>query len=239
MLLCGIVDHLETKLGQGRLLAYFCQATDGRINDATAVLRGLIFILLNQDPSLVLHMKKKYSVAGKALFHDVNAWRALCEVFTDILQDPKLQGVRLVVDALDECVTGLEQLLDLITRTSQSTSVQWLVSSRNWPQIEEQLCNVVQRFSLEVNAESFAAAVDSYIVSKISQLSQRKGYGKNVAHEVRQYLLSNADGTFLWVALVCQELGKTPRWNALQKAQSFPSGLDALYERMMEKKSVL
>ena len=234
MLLCGIIDHVQTKPAEGRRLAYFfCQATDGRINNATAVLRGLIFMLLDQDPSLVSYMKREYDIAGKALFEDTNGWQALSEVFTNMLHDPRLQGVYLVVDALDECVAGLGQLLDLIAHTPQSTSAKWLVSSRNWPQIEEQLCSVAQRLSLELNAESVSAAVDNYIVFKVSQLRKQKGYRENIADEVRQYLLLNADGTFLWVALVCQELEKAKRWNALQKVKSFPAGLDALYDRMM------
>ncbi|CAJ2507909.1 Uu.00g090950.m01.CDS01 [Anthostomella pinea] len=69
MLLCGIVDHLETRLAQGsRLMYFFCQATIERINIATAVLCGLIFMLLDQDAFLALHIKKKYDVAGKGLF---------------------------------------------------------------------------------------------------------------------------------------------------------------------------
>ncbi|CAJ2510576.1 Uu.00g062010.m01.CDS01 [Anthostomella pinea] len=137
MLLCGIVDHLKTRLAQGSRLAYFfCQATIERINTATAVLRGLIFMLLDQDAFLVSHMKKKYDVAGEGLFQGDNAWYALSEIFTDILRDPKLQGVCLVVDALDECIGGLPQLLELIVETSQATCAKWLVSSRNWPQID-------------------------------------------------------------------------------------------------------
>jgi hypothetical protein len=35
------------------LLSYFfCQATDSRISNATAVLLGLVFLLVNQQPSL-------------------------------------------------------------------------------------------------------------------------------------------------------------------------------------------
>ena len=235
MLLCGIIDELEKSPVEGRRFAYFfCQATEERINTATAVLRGLIFMLLEKDATLVSHMEKKYSTAGKALFEDTNAWQALCEIFTNILQDPKLRQVCIVVDALDECVDGLPQLLNLIVQTSRSTCVKWLVSSRNWPLIEEQLCNVAQRLSLEVNAESVTAAVDIYIAHKVSELVQRKGYRENTAEEVRRYLSSKADGTFLWVALVCQELEKSRRGNALQKAKSFPSGLDALYERMIQ-----
>jgi hypothetical protein len=38
----------------------------------------------------------------------------------------------------------------------------------------------------------------------------------------------------LWVALVCQNLEKIPQWNTLAKLNTFPPGLDSLYERMME-----
>ncbi|KAK1974472.1 hypothetical protein LZ30DRAFT_406165 [Colletotrichum cereale] len=235
MLLCGIIDELEATRAQGKLLSYFfCQATDERLNTATAVLRGLIFMLLDQEPSLVWHIKKKYDVAGKALFQDANAWHAMSEIFRNILHDSNLQGVCLLVDALDECLTGLGQLLDLIAETSQSTTAKWLVSSRNWPQIEERLRAVAQRLSLELNAKSVSTAVESYIALKISQLSRRKGYKGDTAREVRQYLLLNANGTFLWVALVCQELEKTQRRKALEKVKSFPSGLDAFYGRMMQ-----
>ncbi|GKT61158.1 vegetative incompatibility protein HET-E-1 [Colletotrichum tofieldiae] len=235
MLFCGIIDELEATRPPGRVLSYFfCQATDERLNTATAVLRGLIFMLLDQDPALVSHMKKKYDVAGKALFEDANAWQAMSEILTNMLHDSKLQGVCLLVDALDECSTGLDQLLDLITETSQSTGAKWLVSSRNWSRIDERLRTVAQRLSLEVNAKSVSKAVTSYITFKMSQLIQRKGYRDEIASELSQYLLSNADGTFLWVALVCQELEKTQHWKALQKIRSFPPGLDAFYERMMQ-----
>jgi hypothetical protein len=36
------------------------------------------------------------------------------------------------------------------------------------------------------------------------------------------------------VALVCQNLEKIPQWNTLAKLNTFPPGLDSLYERMIE-----
>ena len=45
----------------------------------------------------------------------------------------------------------------------------------------------------------------------------------------------NANGTFLWVALVCQELKKVPRWKVLTKLNEFPPTLSSLYRRMMDK----
>ncbi|KAF5500023.1 Vegetative incompatibility protein HET-E-1 [Colletotrichum aenigma] len=234
MLLCGIIDELEKPHAQGKLLSYFfCQATDKRLNTATAVLRGLTFMLLDQHPSLVSHMKK-YKKVGKAFFEDVNAWYAMSEIFTNMLHDPKLQGVYLLIDALDECTTGLDQLLCLIAETSESTDVKWLVSSRNWQQVEEQLRPVAQRLSLEVNAKSISAAVDIYIQHKVNKLAEEKGHSSKTRNTVLRYLSSHAGGTFLWAALVCQELKKVPELEVRKRVKTFPPGLDTLYQRMMQ-----
>ena len=91
MLLCGSVDELKKSIAKTDVLSYFfCQATDLRINNATAMLRGLVYLLVDQQPSLISHIRKKHDHAGKTLFEDANAWVALSEIFTNILQDPSL-----------------------------------------------------------------------------------------------------------------------------------------------------
>lgn len=48
MLLCGIINEMNKSTSKTALLSYFfCQVTDSRINNATAVLRGLIYLLVN------------------------------------------------------------------------------------------------------------------------------------------------------------------------------------------------
>ena len=117
-------------------------------------------------------MRKKYDDAGKALFEDTNAWVALSEVFTSILQDPRLKSIYLIIDALDECTVNLNQLLDLISRTaSTSPRVKWIVSSRNEPNIEARLrVDNTQRLSLELNEEYVSRAVQMFIDFKVSKL---------------------------------------------------------------------
>ncbi|KAF2188788.1 HET-D, partial [Zopfia rhizophila CBS 207.26] len=238
MLLCGIINELNKSMAKTNLLSYFfCQATDSRINNATAVLRGLIYLLVNQQPSLVSHIQKKYDHAGKALFEDANAWVALCEIFTNIVQDPRLNSTYMVVDALDECVTGLPELLDFVVQTSSMTSrVKWAVSSRNWPHIEERLEKVGHkvRLSLELNAESISTAVRVFIQHKVGQLAQRKEYDAKMRAAVFDHLSLNANDTFLWVALVCQNLEEISRWKVLAKLKAFPPGLDSLYKRVIQ-----
>ncbi|PZD22549.1 HET multi-domain protein, partial [Pyrenophora tritici-repentis] len=170
MLLCGIIDELQNSLPQTALLSYFfCQATDLRINNATAVLRGLLYMLVRQQPLLASHVRRKHDHAGKSLFEDANAWVALTEIFADVLQDASLGTTYLIIDALDECVTDLPRLLTFIAKQSSASSrVKWIVSSRNWPAIKEELEHAEHkmRLSLELNAESVAAAVEVFIQQK-------------------------------------------------------------------------
>jgi hypothetical protein len=79
-----------------------------------------------------------------------------------------------------------------------------------------------------------AAAVNVFIQQKVNQLAQEKQYKAEVQHAVLQHLRLNADNTFLWVALVCQDLKTTPKWNVLKKLALFPPKLDSLYKRMMD-----
>ena len=237
MLLCGIINELEKSLSKIGILSYFfCQATDSRINHATAVLRGLLYLLLNQHPSLVSHVQKKHDHAGKALFEDANAWTALCEIFTNILRDPNLNNTYLIIDGLDECETDLPKLLDFIVQQSpMSSRVKWIVSSRNWPDIEERLemAGRKVRLCLELNPESVSTAVGSFIQHKVSQLAERKKYDDKTRDAVLEYLSLHANGTFLWIALVCQNLEKISRRKAIAKLSTFPPGLDSLYERII------
>ncbi|KAF2022931.1 NACHT-domain-containing protein [Setomelanomma holmii] len=232
MLLCGLINELQSSMPRTALLLYFfCQATDARINSGTAVLQGLLYMLITQQPLLASHVRKKHNYASKALFEDANAWVVLADIFGDVLQDPRLRPTYLIIDALDECVTNdLPKLLEFVAKQSSASScVKWIVSSRNLPGIEEQLEQAGHKvkLSLELNAES------------VSQLAQQKKYDKQTQDAVFAGLTSRADGTFLWVALVCQDLGYTKKRNALKKLDSFPPGLDPLYERMMQQISVL
>jgi hypothetical protein len=242
MLLCGIIDKLKetakaAPASSSYFLSYFfCQATDLRINNATSVLRGLIYLLADQQPALLQHVRKKYDTTGKELFVDTNAWFALSEIFRNILQDPRLERAYVIIDALDECVTGLQQLLQFIDKTSPACPcVKWIISSRNWLSIEEQLDLSDQKFQLhlELNQDSISAAVGTYIEHKVGELAKRKKYDAKLKKSVREHLSLNADATFLWVALVLKELETIDRRTALERLKMFPPGLSPFYKQMI------
>ncbi|KAI0162917.1 hypothetical protein BJ166DRAFT_481863 [Pestalotiopsis sp. NC0098] len=235
MLLCGILDRIKSNSSDS-LSYFFCQATSNKLDNAVSVLRGLIWDLVRQNPSLSKHVRQKYDIAGKDLFIGANAWHDIRDIASAILADSSLNNATIVVDALDECNTDRERLLDFIVN---SPSVKWIVSSRNWLDIEAKLGSAkhMNRLHLEINEEAVATAVAYYIQSKVNQLGEAKKYDKETKDAVRTYLTHNANGTFLWVALVCQELAdeKVRRRSTISKLKLFPPGLDALYTKMIEK----
>ncbi|KAL2193976.1 heterokaryon incompatibility protein [Corynascus similis CBS 632.67] len=181
MLLYGLINELESTQDSSLLSFFFCQATDTSINNATAVLHCLIYLLVDRRPSLILYV-------------------ALSDIFTDILEDPSLPPTCLVIDTLDKCIEGLDLLLKFVVQTlSAYLGVKWIVSSRNWPSIEKDLDTTAQKvgLSLELNEESVSIAVTTYIRSKVDWLAKRNKYDNATRNAVQHYLSANAHGTFL------------------------------------------
>jgi hypothetical protein len=135
MLLIGVIRELLRSSPDSSLQSFFfCQVTDPNLDNATAVLRGLIYQMLVQQPSLILHLRRQYDKAGRKLFEGSNVFFSLSGILTDMLRDPNLKSIYLIVDALDECQSGLPQLLDLIVRhaSDSSSPVKWRASWTRW-----------------------------------------------------------------------------------------------------------
>jgi hypothetical protein len=251
MLAIGLIrELLKDKWDNDYLSFFFCEAGSPTSNNAAAVLRGLLFQLVSQQISLIEHVRKPYERAGASLFDPKgqNTYIYLLEIFTDMLKDADLKRIHLVVDALDECEVGLPQLLDFIGNVSQSNrQVKWLVTSRPRRDIVEHL-RVLRlhthcvELDLGQNAQdNVANAVNAYIAHKVQELSRRKGYSAPVELEIKRHLEQKADGTFLWVALVCQQLADpmTLSYNTLRILEGIPRGLKKVYELMLEKMTAL
>lgn len=237
MLMCGIIDELRLT---GRLISYFfCEQANSKMNSATAILRGLIFVLATQQPLLLSYLRKKYDEQGQKLFESENTWVTLKEIFYTMIQAPETANAVILVDALDECATGRKRFLDFILQCTElkPCRVKWIVSSRNnWVDIDERMrrMELTLQLQLELNQELVSDAIASYITHKVDILSGDKGYPEDLKNQVEEYLRENAKGTFLWVALVCQALQDQARRRVMATLHTFPPNLDGLYKRMMQ-----
>ncbi|KAH7061004.1 WD40-repeat-containing domain protein [Paraphoma chrysanthemicola] len=220
------------------LVAYFfCQSTRPELNNAASVLRGLIYLLVEQREELMRHVQKRYEAAGRRLFEGPSVVYALREMLSDMLNDASLPPTYLLVDALDECTSGLSDLLRIIADASigRRSRVKWLVTSRNIPEIELYLHpdSLGVKVSLEIKARHVSRAVAVFVEYKVERLATVQKYDPGLQAEVQQQLRDKAEGTFLWVSLVCKALEGVPLYRTREVLQALPPGLDPLYERMM------
>ncbi|KAH6648991.1 WD40-repeat-containing domain protein [Truncatella angustata] len=237
MLLVAVTKELRpyTKLARpgadSFLSFFFCQNTDDRLNNAVAILKGLIYQLLVQDSSLISCLKDHYDRMGKEVFdaaNNVNAFDALSNVFRQMIGYPGLGTIYLAVDALDECEVGLPELLDLIRETClQENRLKWIVTSRNHVNVDESLA-----LSLEVNSEAVLSAIEVYIKYKVSQVPSLKSNPTQRAN-VQRKLLDKADGTFLWIDLVLRSIHDALGDDIIRLIDEMPKGLPPLYDTMM------
>lgn len=236
MLLCGLIDELQAD-GATRPYYFFCQASNSRLNSATKVLCSLVYSIACEDEQALSYVMEKYKHAGKELFSNINAWSALSQIMAHILLNVSLKDKVFIIDGLDECVTDLAPLLDFIAQAPGLSEARWIVSSRNWPTIEEKLNASPKKLplSLELNEQSISDAVRVYIQHKVNQLAISKGLEDDSRGALQAYLTNNANGTFLWVSLVCTKLsdGEVRKRHLPDLMKAFPPGLVPLYGRMM------
>uniref|UniRef100_A0A0D2XLE5 NACHT domain-containing protein n=1 Tax=Fusarium oxysporum (strain Fo5176) TaxID=660025 RepID=A0A0D2XLE5_FUSOF len=206
MLLCGIIDELKKSL---RPVSYFfCQVTDEDLSNDTAVMRGLIYVLLDQQPSLISEVRPYYDKREDKLFSGKNSNVLLSEILTKLLQDPSMQNAVLVVDALDECKSGRDRFIMLIGDLSCSCSARWIISSRNWPEIARGLRDTqgLVPLELENNTELVAGAVQAYIRTRVDHLGKNWDNDTNLMKEVFESMVSRTDNTFLTMEVLEDKL---------------------------------
>jgi hypothetical protein len=240
MLMIGIINELLQQIQSqpSQSIAYFlCQATDPRLSNATSILRSLIYMLIQQQPHLISHLRDKYDTNPK-LFEGANTFYSLSTVLEKMIQHSTKATIYLLIDALDECELDLPELLHLIAAIKSTSSVQvkWLVSSRNRDDIGQALefNDSKSKLSLELNANHISDAVTAYINYQVSQLTALQR-NKVLLEQFKDQLLQKSDGTFLWVALVVQEMQKCPRSSKMLKLlERTPRGLTPLYDRMLQ-----
>ncbi|KAJ3579308.1 hypothetical protein NPX13_g1259 [Xylaria arbuscula] len=249
MLLISMIRQFEDHLSSfsPRLSYFFCQSTDKALNNATSVLRNLIWLLLMQQPHLIEYIQPEHSIKGRVLFENEDAFHVLDDIFERMLQDTRLSPVYLIVDALDECGQGLALLLGLIAKSfTLSSKIRWLVSSR--PEVLSQIDADVQeelrkldesppvlKILVQLHPETLERPVNAFIDYKLSIMRRTKGYSNEIIEQISSQVRQKAMNTFLWVALVFKELNTVPAHRAVQAIEDMPRGLQELYNGMMDR----
>ncbi|KAL2104548.1 hypothetical protein VUR80DRAFT_10314 [Thermomyces stellatus] len=125
------------------------------------------------------------------------------------LSDPTSEDVILILDGLDECSEDSRyRLLDLIIQVSAEGRIadgrlKILLTSRPQPTVQAKLRGPwVNILRVEDEMRSLESDMKRVISTKVAQF----GYSERLTDDVTQYLVRNAEGSFLWVSIVLQLL---------------------------------
>lgn len=235
MPMCEIINHLKHRFGPAAVAYDFCESSDSHNMPNDSVAAGLLSRLLQERPAAKELVLSKSQVSDGTIFKTPKGYDALCETLETVLEQSNSQTTWLLVDALDECAHGFQDLIGLFANLMEH-NVRIIVSSRYTPEIEDDLlrCAPLDCICLEDNKQEISQAVSSYIGVKVGELANAKRLTGEQSKEITEYLESNANDTFLWVSLVCMGLQnkRVPKCDVLDHIREFPSTLEKLYLRM-------
>ena len=232
------LEHLAEQSHGTISLQYYCDNKDERRNSASAILRGLIYQILKSRSELFKHIIPDFETQGEELFSFPSLWRIFC----DMLQDPDLGTVYCVLDGLDECDRdSLECLLRklrslFLTDLGQHTvcRLKMVIVSRDLSDFLPELLSSFPHVTLDLNT---AAEVDhdisQFIETKVNELSKLRRYPDQLCAHVKDVFRDRAQGTFLWIGIAAQELGRHIVTEVEGALKLFPKGLEPLFARML------
>jgi hypothetical protein len=251
MLLMGIVQELkaaqESRLDAPNVSFFFCQGTDSRLNNATAVLRGLLWGLLYRENRRLRRCLGNSKGQRHDVFETPEAFQTLEKLFRDAFEDDTFTPTFFIIDALDECredQSHLRSLIDFIVSSSKAyPNIKWIVSSRNVTYVKNDSI-----IPLELNQASVGEAVNAYIRYKLDCLVDEwtekaedptpdviERLGK-IGSSIEELIQKKAEGTFLWVALAFEKVLKhTIPSKALSELDKQVPGLYGYYHSMMDR----
>lgn len=215
---------------------FFCDAKDNTRNNAVAIIRGILFQLVEQKKELIGHILPSYEVQREQLFSQ-NSFETVWKFFIAMVNDLGDSQATCVLDGLDECEpTSLELLLKNLKKiTNTLPRLKILVLSREYPQYIGASLGQFPKIRLDPDAKTeINRGLQQYISTRVAELSESKQYPNQLANYVKQSLTEKSAGTYLWVSFTVKDLQSMEISEVEESLNKFPQGLDALYERILQ-----
>jgi ankyrin repeat protein len=247
MLSTYLTDHL--RLGRvssvgPQVFYFFCDDKVGSQRDANAILRGILYQILQQHRKLIKHVKNRFDLDGPSL---ASSFSALWELFMKVVANSTSGAVRVIVDAIDECEARtrdrfLNAIMQLVNepqdmhRQSQ-TCIKFLVTSRPSLGNSYNLTGLVKnRLPIEQNQSSTSEDIKLVIRSKVDQIANKFNCDDETRNYLKQVLYSKSDQSFLWLNMVLHSLersSKASKRDFERIINTFPEDLEATYGRFL------
>lgn len=231
--------RLETNNQDGTVIWFFCDNKTASRNSAVNVVRGLMTQLIMKHPRVLSFLLPTWKVQQDKTFH-ANSFETLWRILLSMLAALKNEKVYCVLDALDECddeslsslLFKIKTLFDPLQNDDARKSLKLIIASREYPLSLPQNLSVFLRIALN----DLDHDIQLYIAEKVDHLSRVKNIqGSPLQHRIESALREGAEGTFLWVSYVAQDLEQKTLDEIETALDQLPRGLYAIYDRIIAK----
>lgn len=228
----GLFNYLR---GTQAIIGFFFNGRGPeRLRNESAFFHSLLFQLVEQEPSLYrLVPKPKMDGTGKPAARSVHTLR---QTLLSMLDDPKIESTRLIVDAFDECGEECKQrLLKFLTEdlANHRSRPQILVTGRRHAELEMYLESYPTMYLEDFNGDD----INTYLTSEFEIFTRHRS--REFVENIVAKAAARSQGVFLWVTLVVKELKKGKLLvgtdQELERAiESLPADLTEFYDHILE-----
>lgn len=222
-------------------VAYFFYNNIEAGQTTETIIRSWVIQLASQRPDILAQLDTLHHQSrAKASPAEFELWGVIQKVHDE------LGPCYLIIDGLDEA-TVRDEFLRFLTRISASSpsSMRFLIVSRNeadirsalFPRtspglaIEYKIVGADNTPDIEAFVRSVVAEVESAM-----ELDENEEEDRDLLTSISETLLSKSGGMFLWVRLVRDALKSCQTTEDVEEIlKSLPEGLDAVYERVLER----
>ncbi|KAH7409681.1 hypothetical protein BKA64DRAFT_404683 [Cadophora sp. MPI-SDFR-AT-0126] len=220
-----ILQFLEQSSVKHHVCYYFCNSAEAG-NICGQVLRTIALQLLRQNVDLASLIANQYVYPGTSC--SISQLRTLLPQMFETTD-----STRIIIDGLDECSKEAQMsvLNDLLRLPGKDVSCKIIVASRREVKITEKLSGKPQ-IKLD-GREEVNSDIRSYVKHQVSSIETDD---PDLRQKIETILVEKANGMFLWVRLVSEELRSCGSdWNLEQTANSLPRGLKKAYGRILDR----
>ncbi len=222
------------------LLYYFCSNRDKNRNSALTIMRGILHQWIDLHPHLAKDIKNSFE-GTETTKYTISSFVSLWRVFLTLFQQSTASQVVCVLDGLDECEKeSLRQLLDAVgnyllkSGEKARPRLKLVILSRPQPAVLESKLSHYQQIQLDASDTEISHDVERYIFAKVAELASEQNLSEEMVAKIQQTLLAGADGTFLWVGFVANELQGRSYSKIDEVLRHVPKGLGGIYQRLLQ-----
>jgi len=210
---------------------YFFDHGDKTKSSVSAFLLSMArqMALLNSEIlNAVLELRKKEGQLKKSDYRTI--WRIL---YAECILHTKLVRPQFwVIDALDECQAGPE-LIPLLLKVMKEFPVHIFLTSRESVEAHRQhIPRGTNILSDEISRDDTQSDIKLYLDRQMDSLPLGNDEERQ---DIKSQILEKANGCFLWVKLVLDELRQVYRSTEIRQVlENVPSDMDALYSQILD-----